>query len=208
MLADLLAWVEGLPAVALYAMLALAAGVENVFPPAPADTIVAFGAFVAARGEASLLNVFLATWLGNVATATLIFWLGRRLGTPALHGRFRKLAHPEAQQRVLELYRRWGIAGIFVTRFLPAARAVVPPLAGALRLPAVGSIVAMATASGLWYGAIALVAFRVGANWEAILARVGALGRTSGLLAAGVVLLIVAVVIWRRRRRSASVPDA
>ncbi|NUQ20388.1 MAG: DedA family protein, partial [Gemmatimonadaceae bacterium] len=37
------------PAV-LYLVLALVAAVENICPPIPADTVVAFGAFLAARG--------------------------------------------------------------------------------------------------------------------------------------------------------------
>ena len=69
MLQDLFAWLTALPPLALYAALAVTAAVENLFPPFPADTIVAFGAFLAARGDASLPGAFLATWLGNVAGA-------------------------------------------------------------------------------------------------------------------------------------------
>src|SRR5690606_13094307 len=138
-----------------------------------ADTIVAFGAFLAARGGASLAGAFLATWLGNVAGAVLMLAAGRRLGAPALHGRFRALAEPAAQQRVLSLYRRWGVAALFVTRFIPAVRAVVPPLAGALRIPLTGTIISIVLASGIWYGTIAVIAYRVGTNLDALLERVG-----------------------------------
>jgi len=200
-LTDLLDLVAGLPTAALYGILALAAAVENVFPPAPADTIVAFGAFLAARGGASLTGVFLACWLGNVAGALLMFLFGRRLGAPALYGRFRTLANPESQARVLELYRRWGMMALFFTRFVPAVRAVVPPLAGALHLPAVGSIVAISVASAIWYGVIAWLAYGVGSNWELLLERITDIGRTSGIGALVVIVLVAGGVYLHRRRR-------
>ena len=207
MLTDLLDMVAELPASAMYAILALAAAVENIFPPAPADTIVAFGAFLAARGGASLVSVFLATWLGNVAGAVLMYVAGRKLGTPALHGRFRVLADPKSQVRVLELYQRWGVAALFVTRFIPAVRAVVPPLAGALRFPALGTILAMSLASGIWYGVIAVLAYRVGANWELLLERIGDVGRTTGLVALAIAL-VAGWFVYRHRKRRVAAPDA
>jgi len=66
------AWVTSLPPLALYGAMALTAGLENIFPPLPSDTIVAFGAFLAARGRAILLGVFLAIWAGNVSGAMLV----------------------------------------------------------------------------------------------------------------------------------------
>ena len=80
LLHQLFGWLTSLPPLALYAALAASAAAENVFPPLPADTIIAFGAFLAAHGEASLAGAFLATWLGNVGGAVLMYYLGRRFG--------------------------------------------------------------------------------------------------------------------------------
>jgi len=80
-----LGWLSGLPPAALYAALAVVSAAENVFPPLPADTVVAFGAFLAARGQATLLGAFLATWLGNVSGALLVYMLGRRYGARYAH---------------------------------------------------------------------------------------------------------------------------
>src|SRR5690606_627171 len=120
----------------------------------------------------------------------LTYVAGRRLGAPALQGRFRPLAEPAAQARVLRLYHRWGMAALFASRFIPAARAVVPPLAGALRIPATGTLVAIALASGVWYGAIALVAYRVGSNWEELLEVITNLGRGSATVGLAIILLV------------------
>ncbi len=208
MVQSLLAWLTDLPAAALYVVLFVAAGLENVFPPLPADTVVAFGAFLAARGEASLIGAFLATWVGNVGGALGMYLVGRRLGASALETRFPKLADAAAQRRILRLYERWGIPALFLTRFLPAARALVPPLAGALRIPPVGTAIAIAVASGIWYGLIAVLAYRVGSRWEDLTARIGSMSRVAAIGAAAIVVIVAAIVFVRRRRRRAAAPRA
>ena len=77
MLGDLLDWFAELPPLALYFALAFAAGIENVFPPLPSDTVVAFGSFIAARGKASPLLTYLSTLSGNLAGA-----IATRTGAP------------------------------------------------------------------------------------------------------------------------------
>lgn len=200
MLEGILAWLSALPATALYTTLAGFAALENIFPPLPADTIVAFGSFLAARGEASLFGAFLAIWIGNVGGALLTYVAGRRLGAEALQRRLSGFGDESAVRRVTESYRRHGLVALFITRFVPAVRAVVPPVAGALRIPALPACTAIAAASALWYGAIAVLAYRVGSNWEELTARIGQLGRWTGAIAILVVIAIVATVIWSRRR--------
>lgn len=202
MLDGIFAWLTDLPPVALYAALALFAALENVFPPLPADTIVAFGAFLAARGDASLPGAFLATWLGNVAGAFLMYGVGRRIGAERLARRFPGLGASEgATSRVADLYRRYGVPALFLTRFLPAVRALVPPVAGMLRVPFATAAIAMALASAVWYGTIAVLAYSVGARWDELSERMADFGRTSGLVALAIVVVVGAVVLLRRRRR-------
>jgi len=198
----LLAWLTSLPPTALYAAPAVTAAAENVFPPLPADTVVAFGAFLAARGDASLLGAFLATWLGNVAGAMLMYALGRHFGADWLARKVPALglgADP-SESRVGRLYARWGVPALFLSRFLPAARALVPPVAGAMRVPVVTTTIAIALASAAWYGAIAVIAYRVGARWESIGERMRELGWWASACALAVVAA-VALVVWLRRRR-------
>ena len=66
---DVLSWLSTLPEPLLYGALVLAAFAENIFPPLPADTVIALGAFVAARGSGTALGVWTATMLGNLGTA-------------------------------------------------------------------------------------------------------------------------------------------
>ena len=201
-----LSWFAGLPTVVLYLSLALLAALENVFPPLPTDTVVAFGTWLAARGHGSALVAFAATWAGNVAGAALMYATGRRHGTGWMRRRFPALADERGEARLRRLYARFGIPALMISRFIPGVRALVPPCAGALRVPAASAIAAMAVASGIWYGFIAYVAYRAGSNWDALTKRIAHSGRVSALVAAAV--LVVALGGWllvrARRRRSRS----
>ncbi len=43
MIEHLIAWLSGLPSIAVYSVIGLLAAIENVFPPVPADTAVVLG---------------------------------------------------------------------------------------------------------------------------------------------------------------------
>src|SRR5215218_8500631 len=106
MTAGLLDWLTHVPLAALYLLMALFAAVENVFPPIPADTVVALGSWLAARGEGSALGAFLATWIGNVAGAAGMYYVGRAHGEGWIRRRFPKLADERAERRLESLYGR------------------------------------------------------------------------------------------------------
>lgn len=195
-----LAWIAALPQGALLAVLAVLSAVENIFPPIPADVLVAFGAFIAARGGYSALPTFLAVWLGNMAGVAAMYWLGRRYGADRIRRRYNLDASGHADQQVHQLYQRYGTLALFLSRFVPGVRAVVPPVAGALRIPFPRTMIATSAASGLWYGAITLLATRAGNNWEALKGAVGQLGAWSAGGAIAVIALVAAIIVWRRRR--------
>jgi membrane protein DedA with SNARE-associated domain len=196
---DLLAWLTSLPDPLLYGAILVAAFAENVFPPLPADTVIALGAFVAARGNGTELGVWAATMVGNVGGAMLMYGLGHRYGLPWLMKRFPGIVSPTNADRFAERFRTQGMAAVVVSRFLPAVRALVPPMAGALGIGAIRAAVAMTLASGVWYGLVCILAFRAGANADVLLARIAEQQRVIGLVAVAIVVLAISVVWWRRR---------
>lgn len=199
----LVAWLSDVPPAVLYAVLAAAAFLENLVPPLPADTVIAMGAFLAARGQGTAWGAWMATMVGNVGGALLMYQLGARVGMPWLVGRVPGLGSPE---RVAQLGARLasrGIAAVAISRLLPGVRALVPPLAGAIGLPFQGTAVALGLASGFWYGLICWIAYTAGANAEALLARIAVQQRGVGIVAAAVLITFVVRWWWRRRRRGA-----
>lgn len=194
----LLDWLAKLPPAALYPVLAIAAAIENFFPPFPADTVVAFGSFYAARVHGSVVASFLATLTGNVAGAMGVYFLGRRYGEQWIARKFKLDSAGEA--RLIGAYRERGVLALFLSRFVPGFRAVVPPFAGAIRVPPLRAGLAMGTASAIWYGLITWLAFRAGASWEELSARIAHYGRLLAVVAVAVALVAAAVWYLRRRR--------
>ncbi len=170
----------------MYLVIGILAAVENVFPPVPADTAVALGAFLSQTGVVSAPTVFIVTWVANVTSATAVYAAGRTVGRSFFTGRVgRRLLHPERLRKLERLYQRHGTWGLFLSRFIPAVRAVVPPFAGLARLSWPRYLGAVTTASGIWYGVLTYVAATLLQRLEDI----GRLLRQVNLITAGAALL-------------------
>jgi membrane protein DedA with SNARE-associated domain len=194
-----LGWLAHLPPVLIYVVIGIGAAVENVIPPIPADTFVLLGAFLADSTGATPLLIFMVTWVANVGSAVGVYYVARRYGqsffaTNVGHW----LLQPRQLQQIGGFYARWGTPAIFVSRFLPAFRALVPVFAGVTHVPLRRVLLPMAVASGLWYGALVYLGAMAGRNWHAIVAFVQ---RVSGGLLAVAVLLIALVAWWWWRSR-------
>jgi membrane protein DedA with SNARE-associated domain len=190
-----------LPLVPTYLVLMALSALENVFPPVPADTAVALGAFLARRGEISVVPLAALCWLSNLASAAGTYVFARRHGRGFFRdGWGRKLMPPEVLAALEEAYARWGTAGIFVSRFLPGVRAAVTPFAGVAGLPPARALVPAALASAIWYAFLAAAGYELAHNWEAVKALVA---DTNRVLAIAALVLAAAAAVWlvRRSRR-------
>jgi membrane protein DedA with SNARE-associated domain len=205
----LMEWVAGIDLPTLYALLALVSFIESIFPPAPADVVVAFGSFLAARHHAQYPMVLAAIVTGSTLGSMLVYIVARHYGAAWTHGQMRRLKLIGAEEKLEAIYSHYGLAALFVSRFLPGLRAAVPPMAGVLRVPWIRTAVVIAIASAIWYGIIIWVAFRVGADWEQVRITLYAVGRQ--VLAVAIVVAGLLVVLgwwlWLRRRARHSGAD-
>ena len=197
----IISWLSALPIGTLYIAIGVISAIENIFPPFPADVVVAFGSFLAARGKASPYSTFLVAWLGNLGGASLMYYVGRRYGSSAFMSRLERWAGKGAEQRLMALYGRYGLPALFISRFLPAVRAVVPPFARAMKLPVLPVALAVGAASGVWFAFITFLAYRAGSNWEALYGTIVRSGKIVALGATALVALVVVMFLIRRRKR-------
>jgi membrane protein DedA with SNARE-associated domain/uncharacterized tellurite resistance protein B-like protein len=186
----------------VYAVLGLLAAVENVVPPVPSDAAVALGAFLSHRGVTTFAGVFLVTWVSNLVGAASVYFVARRYGRRLFASPTgRRLLAPRSLAVIEREYLRFGIVGIFISRFLPGIRAVVPPFAGLVGLGAVRTLGPMGLASAIWYGGLTTVGAIIGSEWERISALISSVNRTLFIVT---VVLAVAAGVWylvRRRQR-------
>ncbi len=91
----------------LYALIALLAAVENIFPPVPADVAVALGAFLSGRGVMNPWLVFALTWIANVSSGAGVYALARRHGALVTRGFLgRHIFTANTVAHIEEQYRR------------------------------------------------------------------------------------------------------
>jgi membrane protein DedA with SNARE-associated domain/uncharacterized tellurite resistance protein B-like protein len=175
-----------------------------VLPPVPSDAAVALGAFLSHRHVTTPVAVFLVTWTANLIGAAGVYLAARRYGRRLFASTTgRRLLTPRSLATIERAYMRLGVAGIFVSRFLPGIRAVVPPFAGLIGLSAARTFVPMGIASAIWYGGITAVGAVIGAEWQRITAIISGINRTLGI---ATLVVVVTAGIWylvrnRRRRR-------
>jgi membrane protein DedA with SNARE-associated domain len=196
-----LEWLAALPPILIYTVIGVGAAIENVIPPIPADTFVLLGAFLAETTGATALLIFLVTWVANVGSAVGMYYVAHRYGQSFFATNIGHwLLQPRQLQQIGGFYARWGTPAIFVSRFLPAFRALVPVFAGVTRVPLRRVLLPMAMASGLWYGALVYLGAMAGRNWDTIVAFAG---RVSGVLVlvAAALIALVAWWWWRSRHR-------
>jgi membrane protein DedA with SNARE-associated domain len=201
MLQTLTDWLGNLPLGSLYTAIAVLSAFENFFPPFPSDAVIAFGSFLADRAHGSPFIVFLLGWLGNVSGAGVTYYLGRKFGAKVFLRRIEKYAGPDAEDRIKRLHKKYGLAGLFVSRFLPGVRAIVPPFAGAMRLPAFKVMFSVASASAVWFGLITFLAFRAGDNWDLVQRYLVRSGKVAGAIAVGIVVVAIGIWLWKRHSR-------
>jgi membrane protein DedA with SNARE-associated domain/uncharacterized tellurite resistance protein B-like protein len=176
--------------------------VENVIPPVPSDAAVALGAFLSHRHVTTPLAVFLVTWTANLAGAAGVYLAARRYGRRLFASPTgRRLLAPRSLAIMEREYLRFGVIGIFLSRFLPGIRAVVPPFAGLVGLGALRTFVPMGIASAIWYGGITLLGAFIGAEWTRITALIAGVNRTLGILALGVAAAGATWYLLRARQR-------
>jgi membrane protein DedA with SNARE-associated domain len=193
-------WLGELPHAMVYLGLALGACAENLVPAVPADTFVALGGVLAGTGALDPRLIFLLTWAANVGGALFVYRMSLTHGPVFFaSGVGRHLFRPHQIERMGVFYQRFGPTAIFLSRFLPGFRAIVPVFAGVTRQPASRVVLPLASASAIWYGGLVYLGLFAGRNLALLDRLLGDVNRW--LLGAAVVLGIAGVAWWIHTRR-------
>lgn len=199
--ATFLEWLLAIPDWLVYLIVGVAAAVENVVPPIPADVVVVIGGVIAGAGGANPTGLFVVVWFANVAGAMLVYALGRRYGSLFFEGRLGSfLLAPAQLQGLARAYERFGFPIVFFSRFLPVFRPVVPGFAGVAQVGFWRTAIPISVASGIWYGALVYLGTVAGSNWRPLLESMERLG--AWLWGIAGVLILLGVYIWRRTRHA------
>jgi undecaprenyl-diphosphatase len=163
----------------------------------PGESLVLASGFFAHEGVLELDAVMAAVAIGAIVGDNIGYQLGLRLGREWLLRHGRRVGITAARlQRTEAFFTRHGPKAVFLGRFVGFARALVPFVAGASRMPYRRFLLADALGAVLWTVGFVLLGYGLGASWRVAERWIG---RSSMLLAG--ILAVAGLVLWLRRRR-------
>jgi membrane protein DedA with SNARE-associated domain len=157
----------------------------------PGEVTVILGGVLAAQGDVPLLAILFAGVLGPMTGDTIGYALGRRYGEEVV----RRKLHKRWTRAHGWLSKRGG-AAIFLGRFLPFLRSVLPTAAGAMGLRSRRFLSWDLPAAAAWGVASVLLGYFAARDFERLLRIADRFGIALGAIA----LAAAAWILWRRFR--------
>lgn len=177
---------------------AIAVSLDNFFPPIPSEIVLPLAGFAASQGTFSLLGAIIATTIGSVAGAVVLYYLGVIFGRDRVRAAFDRvpLLKVSDVDKSEAWFAKYGSKAVFFGRMVPIFRSVISVPAGIEKMNVL-LFVALTTAGSLiWNTVFVYAGYRLGENW----AEVEPYASTFQLVViAAVVLLFAAFVVVRVR---------
>ncbi|MFJ9247507.1 DedA family protein [Streptomyces sp. NPDC101776] len=196
-------WLDSVPAVAVYAVVALVIGVESLGIPLPGEIVLVSAALLSSQHSG--INPFVlgaCASLGAVIGDSIGYAIGRKGGRPLLAWLANKFPRHFSEGHVATAERsfeKWGMWAVFFGRFIALLRIFAGPLAGVLRMPYWKFLIANVLGGIIWAGGTTAVVYYVGIVAEDWLKRFSYFG-----LAAAVLVGLASMLLVRRKAKKMS----
>ncbi len=148
---------------------------ENIFPPIPSEVILLFGGFMTTYTKLNLFGVVIASTLGSLLGAIVLYFVGKILNKERLkkivNGKIGKVLRLKASD--IDKADHWfdtkGNKTVFFCRFIPIVRSLISIPAGMSEMPMGKFLLYTTTGTLIWNTVLSLLGNKVGENWEDIL---------------------------------------
>lgn len=142
--------------------------VENVFPPAPGDTIVIVLGALIGLGKADYFSVLTVATIGSTVGFIAMFLFGKFLGQRLIDSNRFKYINEKNLEKPRNWFKKYGYTIIVINRFLTGTRAVISFLAGISKMNFGITILLSAVSSLVWNGLLIYFGMLAGSNWREI----------------------------------------
>ncbi|XXL53303.1 DedA family protein [Mammaliicoccus lentus] len=186
-----------------YFGIALLILVENVFPPIPSEVILTFGGFMTTKSELSIFGVVVASTIGSVGGAVILYWIGRILNVERLEriiekwGKYLRLTKEDVR-KADAWFDKYGPWTVFFCRFIPLIRSLISIPAGMSGMNQWLFLVLTTLGTLIWNLVLVLVGAKVGNNWHQI---VNYMDVYSNIMYAVIAVSAVIFIIWFIKRK-------
>ncbi|MFB6676623.1 DedA family protein [Streptomyces sp. NPDC057684] len=196
-------WLDTVPAVAIYALVAGVIGLESLGIPLPGEIVLVSAALLSSQhGDVNPIILGVCASAGAVVGDSIGYAIGRKGGRPLLAWLGNKFprhfgeAHVATAERSFE---KWGMWAVFFGRFVALLRIFAGPLAGVLHMPYWKFLIANFLGGVIWAGGTTAVIYYIGVVAEDWLKRFSYYG-----LAAAVLVGLASMLIVRRKAKKAA----
>ena len=148
--------------------------VENIFPPIPSEVILLFGGFMTTYSKINILGVIIASTLGSLVGALILYYIGKILNKERLKkivkGKIGKILRLKAKDidKADEWFDTKGNKTVFFCRFVPILRSLISIPAGMSEMPMPKFLIYTTIGSAIWNAVLTIAGSIVGDKWETI----------------------------------------
>lgn len=204
-------WLDSIPAVAIYVLVAGVIGVESIGVPVPGELVLVAATLLASQGDVNPYILGACASAGAVVGDSIGYAIGRRGGRPLLAWLDRKFPKHfgVAQVGMAERsFEKWGMWAVFFGRFIALLRIFAGPLAGVLRMPYWKFLTANLLGGVIWAGGTVAVVYSVGVVAEDWLKRFSLFGLVAAVLIGAASMLLVRSRAKKASHRAATAEPA
>ncbi|MHB9755141.1 DedA family protein [Streptomyces sp. BYX5S] len=191
-------WLDTIPAVAIYALVAGVIGLESLGIPLPGEIVLVSAALLSSQhGDVNPVVLGICASAGAVVGDSIGYAIGRKGGRPLLAklgSKFPKHFGPAHVATAERSFEKWGMWAVFFGRFIALLRIFAGPLAGVLHMPYWKFLIANVLGGIVWAGGTTAVIYYVGVVAEDWLKRFSYVG-----LGAAVLVGLASMLIVKRR---------
>jgi membrane protein DedA with SNARE-associated domain len=178
---------------------------ENVFPPIPSEIVLAFGGFMTTQTDLTITGVVIASTLGAVLGAVILYGIGMLLDVPRLERIIDRWGHilrltKDDVHKANGWFDRFGVWTVFFCRMIPLVRSLISIPAGMNKMNFFVFLLFTTLGSLIWNILLVNLGASFGAAWPTIIEYFSVYSKV--IYAVIAALLIWAAIWYFRRRRS------
>ena len=192
-------FIEDFGYIGVFLMIAL----ENIFPPIPSEIILTFGGFMTTSTELTIFGVIIASTLGSVVGAIMLYAIGLLMDVNRLEKIIERWGHilrltKEDIHKADSWFDRFGIWTVFFCRMIPLIRSLISIPAGMAKMNFFTFLLFTTLGTLIWNTLLVNLGAQFGEAWPTI---VQYFDYYSNFIYVIIGLSIVIGIIWFFRRK-------
>lgn len=180
----------------------LITALENIFPPAPCDTVLVFTGTLVGLNVVGFIPLVIVSTLGSAIGFAIMFRLGGKLGIKLVKSPKFTFINEDTMKKPERWLKKYGYFLIVVNRFLSGTRAIISFMAGMYKMRYDWTITLSAVSALIWNTILIYSGWLLGENWRKAEYYMTLYGRIIIPTIGGIILIIILIRCYLKRRKA------